>query len=140
MVKHLKVPTPKKMSLWKRHVLPAKKSLESLQECSISYFMNESTLQFFQIMQIDSAFLSEDPAVWPEIGGYRDGLAKVQSLHVVNDVAERGVALVKRFTKDPMTKDENSFQDLLLVQNELLKEEKHSNQSLTLAHFELKVN
>lgn len=41
----------------------------------------------------------------------------VQGLSVVNDVAERGVALVKRYNQC-ITKDEDQFQYLLLVMNE----------------------
>ncbi|KAE8738428.1 hypothetical protein FOCC_FOCC016092 [Frankliniella occidentalis] len=138
MVERLKVPTPKNLSPWKRYVLPPKKPLSFLKDKSLSFFVSNNTLKYFKIMKIDEAFLHEDPALWHEHESYKDGLRKVQALHVVNDVAERGVALVKRFSKQPLTRDEDRFQDLLLVQNELLKNEKYSTATLRLAHYSTK--
>ncbi|KAK3928373.1 FH1/FH2 domain-containing protein 1 [Frankliniella fusca] len=138
MVERLKVPTPKTVSPWKRHVLPARTHLSTLKDVSISHFVNDSTNNFFKIMKMDTSFLQEDPALWPEQTSYQNGLEKVQALQCINDVAERGVALVKRFTgvKDALTKKEECFQDLLVVQNEILLEGKYNSAILTLAHFE----
>ncbi|KAK3922801.1 Protein CELLULOSE SYNTHASE INTERACTIVE 1 [Frankliniella fusca] len=115
MVQNLSVIPPKKVSPWKRHVLPQKEQLSSLRNCIFS----PRTLRG-----------------WPENQEYKDGLQKVKALQVINDVAERGVALVKRFSSNPITRKENQFQELLLAQNEILREEKHSNSTLALAYYE----
>ncbi|KAK3925912.1 Bifunctional protein HldE, partial [Frankliniella fusca] len=81
-----------------------------------------------------------DPEKWPENPKYQENLAIIKALHVVNDIAERGVALVKRFIKNPLTRKEEGFQDLLLVQNDIVRQEKHNSASLTLSHFEIHKN
>ncbi|KAK3920709.1 Aspartate--tRNA ligase [Frankliniella fusca] len=101
MVEKLDFPPPKSVSQWKRFVLPPRKELGTLKDSAISDFINSDT--------------REDPVTWPENNSYRDGLSKVQALQVVNDVAERGVALVKRFSKNPLTRREDIFQDILLT-------------------------
>ncbi|KAK3926349.1 Sodium/hydrogen exchanger 2 [Frankliniella fusca] len=71
---------------------------------------------------------------------YKKGLEKVHSLECINDVAERGVAIVKRFNKESITKSEENFKELLVAQNDILREEKHRSSSLTLAHFDVNNN
>ncbi|KAK3925219.1 Zinc finger and BTB domain-containing protein 1 [Frankliniella fusca] len=139
MVDRLQVSPPVKVSPWKRHWLPAKQHLSSLKDASLSSFINKDTMDFFKILRIETSFLQEDPSTWPDNESYKQGMEKVQALQCVNDVAERGVALVKRFTKDSLTKSDDHFQDLLVAQSEILLEEKHSSASLTLAHYGNKI-
>ncbi|KAK3910826.1 Mitogen-activated protein kinase-binding protein 1 [Frankliniella fusca] len=135
MVVRLSAPPPKKVSPWKRYVVPQRTNFETLLDKPLSHFVSETTLAFFKILKLDTAFLSEDPEKWPENEGYLKNLFVVEALQCINDVAERGVALVKRFVKNSLTRQEEGFQDLLLVQNDLLRQEKHSNASLTLDFF-----
>ncbi|KAK3909534.1 2,3-dihydroxyphenylpropionate/2,3-dihydroxicinnamic acid 1,2-dioxygenase [Frankliniella fusca] len=136
MVAKLTVPPPKNVSKWKRYVLPANKNLSALKDKTLADFVNKNTEKFFKIMDIKMDFLREDPSEWAGNASYQDGMQKINSLHVVNDIAERGVALVKRFIEKPLTRKEEWFQELLLVQNDLLSQEKHKTDTLTLAQFE----
>lgn len=94
MVQKLQAPEPKRVSPWKRYVLPTRKPLSSLKDFSIADFVNQGTLNFFKIMKMDTEFLKEDPTDWPQNHHYQEALQKVEALQVINDVAERGVALL----------------------------------------------
>ncbi len=115
MVARLSAPPPNKVSPWKRHVLPKNNSISVLENQNLPNFVTSTTRQFFQILRLETGFLEEDPAVWPQSASYRSSKEIVSALQVVNDVAERGVALVKRFVKDAVTRSEDDFQNLLLV-------------------------
>ncbi|KAK3914527.1 Avirulence protein B, partial [Frankliniella fusca] len=115
MVARLNSPPPKTVTPWKRHVLPKNAPFSNLREMKISDFVNENTKKFFTILRLDEFFLTLDPVEWAESESFRNNLEIIRSLHVVNDIAERGVALVKRFTKEALTKQEDVFQDLLLA-------------------------
>ena len=71
---------------------------------------------FFTSLNIKTEFLSEPPADWPLIPVYIDGLAKVKSLHVTNDIAERAVHTASMFLKT--AKKEEHFQNNLQVATE----------------------
>ncbi|KAK3909520.1 Putative uncharacterized transposon-derived protein [Frankliniella fusca] len=107
---NLELPVPKAVSPWKRFVLPRGNELDCLLECSVSSFVNS-------IIRIGTDFLKDDPSTWHQHVQYQDGLVKVNALEIVNDVAERGVALVKRFSHNPITRKEARFQDLMLVRD-----------------------
>ncbi|KAK3921457.1 Receptor-like protein 1, partial [Frankliniella fusca] len=114
MVARLSCAPPQKVSPWRRYVLAPKSSFSFLKSKSISDFVSTTTLNFFDVMKLDKSFLNEDPEKWPENPKYQENRAIIKALHVVNDIAERGVALVKRFIKNPLTRKEEGFQDLLL--------------------------
>jgi hypothetical protein len=57
-------------------------------------------------------FLVKPPSAWPLDPTYVDFQAKVRKLKVVNDVAERGVALVQAYSGQ-LTKDEGELQAIL---------------------------
>jgi hypothetical protein len=48
-------------------------------------------------LQVDPAFLTEDPEHWPENPAYQASLKNIQGINVVNDCAERGVKLTSDF-------------------------------------------
>lgn len=50
----------------------------------------------FSITGLDSSFLETDAATWETNDIYRKNLKIVKGFHVVNDTAERGVALTKQ--------------------------------------------
>ncbi len=78
--------------------------------------MSANTLNFFKYLDIDTAFLSTDPSTWHLEKSFIDGLETAKGLQVVNDVAERGVALVKSYTAcGNVTNNESEFQKLLVV-------------------------
>lgn len=72
-------------------------------------------------MTINTNVLDLDPSLWEAHPSYISGLQNLKALHVVNDVAERAVALVKSYSGT--VKKEEYLQDLLLVQNVAKQEE-----------------
>ena len=71
----------------------------------------------FQIIRIPKSFLAKDPSDWKDDESYQQALETLKGLAVVNDRAERGVALIQDFNKK-LTKDENQLQLLLHVVSE----------------------
>ena len=79
---------------------------------SLSSFVTKGSIEFFKILSIPTDFLSTDPSSWSSNKDYVDGLNVVLSLKVVNDGAERGVALASEYNRQ-LTKDEDQKQCLL---------------------------
>ena len=80
----------------------------------IEDFVCETTSSFFNALGIDTSFLRVDPAEWDKTTAYQDGLRRASSLKVVNDAAERGVALIQDFNSS-ITVQEDQKQYLLQV-------------------------
>lgn len=77
-------------------------------------FVTSNTLRFFNITGISAKFLDQDVDSWPEDDDYKMAMATAGSMRVVNDIAERGVALMDEYNK-LHTNDEEQKQFLLLV-------------------------
>ena len=73
------------------------------------------------MLGIQTSFLLSHPSTWSDSCEYADGLSIVQSLKVVNDGAERGVALASDYNRS-FTKDEHQKQCLLRSMYEHRKE------------------
>ena len=80
-------------------------------------FVTESTRRFFSISGIPAKFLERDVHSWPADEDYLMAKATVSSMRVVNDIAERGVALMDEYNK-LHTNDEEQKQFLLSVVKE----------------------
>ena len=90
-------------------------------------FVTSNSAKFFEITGISSSFLAKDPTLWSADSDYLRGLQVVTHFKVVNDAAERGVALVTGFLKgNQLTTDEEQRQLLLLVVAEDRKQNKLS--------------
>jgi len=63
-------------------------------------------------MGVDTAFLEADPDDWEREVSFREGLAVINKVKVVNDVAERAVALITELNQI-LTKDKEQKQYLL---------------------------
>ncbi|KAG0710388.1 hypothetical protein GWK47_022912 [Chionoecetes opilio] len=72
------------------------------------------TLHFFRKLHLDEAFLDLPPDSWQMDEGFQRSSQIVRNLAVVNDHAERGVALIQEFNGS-LTKDEEQLQFLLQV-------------------------
>lgn len=94
----------------KRATLPA--SLCAQME--LEDFVSKTTRGFFESMGIETAFMNKDPEDWEGELSFQEGVAVINKLQVVNDVAERMVAMVTDFNK-VLTKDEEQKQYLLQV-------------------------
>ncbi|KAG0722734.1 hypothetical protein GWK47_043957 [Chionoecetes opilio] len=90
MVKALDKPASKK----KLKRLEGKKMTMS---SSLSSFVTSKTRSFFQKLDADEGFLAKDPALWEEDDRFKDAQKRALALRVVNDAAERGIALVQHY-------------------------------------------
>mgnify|MGYP003492342303 FL=1 len=83
----------------------------------LQYFVTENTQRFFTITGISSAFLQTDVESWKTNDDYNTDQTTVISIRVVNDIAERGVALMDEYNK-LHTNNEDQKQFLLLIVKE----------------------
>ena len=86
--------------------------IEDLRVCD---FVTKHTLFFFRNLQIDTSFLAKSVTDWPADNSYIKAKNFVKKIHVVNDVAERGIALVKTVLNDYKGEREDDFQGRLLT-------------------------
>lgn len=86
---------------------------ENVVSLDLSHFVTKKTKKFFEILNLDPSFLSEDPNNWIENQHYINACARVRMLTVVNDAAERSIALYKDY-KEKVKSSEN-MHDLLQV-------------------------
>ncbi|KAK3917640.1 putative nitrate/nitrite antiporter NarK1 [Frankliniella fusca] len=115
------------------------KNLQVIATADLSIFVNEKTLEFFKIVGLNMDFLSEDPHCWPSLPSYAEAQSVVRGLQVVNDCAERAVALVKSFNNS-ITKDELDFQNLLLVMKKERASGDEDKERTLKKYFELNNN
>ena len=94
--------------------LPGKTLPKTMRKWNLPNFVDVHTVTFFDAFHLSKDFLSTCPETWPMQKGYQKNLEILKALNVVNDVAERDVALVKTFNAT-LTKSEVDFQNLLLV-------------------------
>jgi hypothetical protein len=80
----------------------------------LSDFVSQHTRQLFTALDIPQHFLTISPNLWDSNKEYIIGLQRVRSLKVVNDAAERGVALIQEFN-GVLTVQEEQTQFLLQV-------------------------
>lgn len=92
-------------------------------ELNIEDFVTSNTLRFFIILGISSAFLKKDD-------DYKKSKNIVRSMRVVNDIAERGVALIEEYNKLITTNEEQKQFLLLVVKN--YRQKYHNTKKSTL--------
>ena len=80
-------------------------------------FVTFNTRQFFQKLKLDQKFLEEDHRSWKDHLSFQSALRFVQSIEVINDSAEKRVALIHKCNQ-LMTHDEGQLQFLLQVVTE----------------------
>lgn len=80
----------------------------------LNNFVTKGTRSFFTIVGISQDFLLLDPSEWECHEQYRQSQQLVKSIRVVNDLAERGVALIQEFNSS-LTRSEEQKQYLLHV-------------------------
>ncbi|KAF0286947.1 hypothetical protein FJT64_014601 [Amphibalanus amphitrite] len=77
-------------------------------------FVTTSSRMFFVTLGIDDGFLETYPAEWHDDPRYVAAAGKANGITVVNDFAERGVALMEAYNLT-LTKDEDQRQYILQV-------------------------
>ena len=60
-------------------------------------FITKSTQAFFDQLEIETEFLDQDSATWEQHEGFKNRMSIVKELQVVNDIVERGVALIENY-------------------------------------------
>jgi hypothetical protein len=96
---------------------PANRIQIDLRQCgsmTVENFVTKGTLKFFERLQLPTGFLDTDVAQWNEDAEYQHGLNIVHKLRVVNDTAERAVALIEEYNCI-LTKKETQKQFLLQI-------------------------
>ena len=81
---------------------------------AIEDFVTKNSRLFFQHLGISSNFLDSDLATWEFREDYKAALETVSQLKVVNDCAERGVALIEEYNSI-ITRKEKQKQYLLQI-------------------------
>jgi len=77
-------------------------------QLSLSHFVSLNTKMFFDVMQVETDFLEQDP-VWRDSNEhYIISCQRLQQLKVVNDAAERGVYLIQNFNSVMTSQEEQS--------------------------------
>jgi hypothetical protein len=78
-------------------------------------FVSSNTLRFFSAMGVPSEFLENNVEIWEEDEVYKRSREIVRAMRVVNDIAERGAALMEEYNKLHTTNEEQKQYLLLLV-------------------------
>uniref|UniRef100_H3AY42 Uncharacterized protein n=1 Tax=Latimeria chalumnae TaxID=7897 RepID=H3AY42_LATCH len=79
-----------------------------------SAFITQQTKGFFNALGLPKGFLHKDPEVWLQDSDYEAAQKIVKGLKVVNDTAEKDVALIQEFN-DHLTHNEEQKQFLLHI-------------------------
>jgi hypothetical protein len=85
-----------------------------IREKRLRDFVTRNTRKFFEILSIPDSFLEVDPGSWETNPDYLQAEDIVRALRVVNDTAERGVALMQEYNA-LLTKDEEQTQFALQI-------------------------
>lgn len=104
----------------------------TLPEKQLSDFVSEHTRNLFTALNVPQNFLTKCPDTWDSDNDYIAGKRKVRSLKVVNDAAERGVALIQQFN-GILTKQEDQKQFLLQVVDKHRHDFPNSNKATVTA-------
>ena len=89
-------------------------SSSEFQQKQISSFLTKNSTRLLAILPRGAEFISTDPSLWDDREDFQAATAYVDSMHVCNDFAERGVALIQKYNST-LTKDEDQKQYLLQV-------------------------
>ena len=84
---------------------------------TVADYVTKSSIRFFELLGISTGFLAVAPEKWETREDYKVGREVVKLGKVVNDYAERGIALIQEFNS-LLTKDEKQKQYLLQVVEE----------------------
>ncbi|XP_073972974.1 uncharacterized protein [Rhodnius prolixus] len=112
-----------------RRFIIDKKNLDSILQKNISDFVSKKSMKLFELFDLPYDFLDKNIDLWSTDDSYNENKEFFAQLKVVNDVAERGVALVSEYNQC-LTKNEEQFQFLLQVVKEHRKNYPTCNKNL----------
>lgn len=105
---------------------------------SLSDFVTVNTRKLFVALDIPQTFISHHPSTWEQNDIFLRARRQIQKLKVVNDAAERGVALIQSFNS-VLTNQEEQKQYLLQVVEKHRQEYPNSKKS-TIVGGEMPMN
>ncbi|GBP55207.1 hypothetical protein EVAR_36789_1 [Eumeta japonica] len=85
-----------------------RKNINSIIQKDLSDFVSQKSLNLFKIFDLPYDFLDVDIELWASDESYKENEEYFKQMKVVNDVAERGVALVSEYNQC-LTKTNTSF-------------------------------
>lgn len=89
-------------------------SASTFNDTTVANFVTSRSYQFFTAFSLPTEFLQTDPSEWETRGDFQKAAQYVVSMKVVNDYAERGVALMQSYN-NILTKNEEQRQYILQV-------------------------
>jgi hypothetical protein len=90
------------------------RGLATLAVSQLDSFASPKTVRLFEKLHLATDFLEADPSSWGTNRAFRAAQDQLKTLKVVNDHAERGLALIQKFNR-ALTKNEEQLQFLLQV-------------------------
>ena len=88
--------------------------LKSVPDKTLANFVTKHSVTLLHQLYLSHDFLNADPEDWPERADYQEASSVIHSLKVVNDYAERGVALIEEYN-GLLTHKEEQLQFLMQV-------------------------
>ncbi|KYM98193.1 hypothetical protein ALC62_11109 [Cyphomyrmex costatus] len=104
-------------------------NIKSLAVKDLSDFVSRKSRRIFEEMSISCSFLETDPKEWDNNNDFLKCVEVFKSMKVVNDIAERGVALIEHYNSI-LTRNEEQKQFLVQVVQEHRKQYPNCNKSL----------
>ena len=92
----------------------SKEELKMWENRKLHDLVSQKTLKLFTRFNINTEFLEKDPSTWKENSSFQTAKKVLSRLRVVNDTAERGVAMISKCNRH-LTKDEEQLQSLVKV-------------------------
>ena len=89
-------------------------NIQTIHNSELNDFVTSKSKVIFQKLNIPTSFLEKDPEFWKEDDDFQTASTIVHELKVVNDHAERGVALIQKYCR-LLIKEEDQLQYLLQV-------------------------
>lgn len=112
----------------KNRLVLSDEECHSLPEMDLSHFIIKKSRCLFELCGLPDDFLNVSPVHWDDNESFIECSTIFRHLKVVNDVAERGVALATEYT-GLITKDEEQYQYLLQVVKEHRRKYPNCNKS-----------
>jgi len=103
------------------------KDIPQLNTKQIWDFVDSGSTKIFERFHLSTEFLDKDPSKWEELGAFQEARAFFSDFQVVNNSAERAVALTQEYLGQ--VKSEENLQDLLLVAQYARRETKEKTKS-----------
>lgn len=90
-----------------------RRKVVNLKNIELENFCCQSSLEFFEILDLDFSFLSNDCQTWESNDSYiiaRNTALKILS---INDIAERGVKIAEEYNRE-ITKDADEYEKICI--------------------------